>query len=46
MQKLNYIHENPVRAGMVWEPQHYRYSSAMDYYQQKTGMLPLVIFSK
>ncbi len=30
-QKLDYIHENPVKAGFVVEPQHYRYSSAIDY---------------
>ena len=30
-QKLNYIHNNPVLAGLVDEPQHYRYSSARDY---------------
>ncbi len=27
-QKINYIHENPVRAGIVTEPQFYKYSSA------------------
>ena len=27
-QKLNYIHNNPVRAGYVEEPQHWLYSSA------------------
>lgn len=30
-QKVNYIHENPVRAGCVYEPQHYIYSSASNY---------------
>jgi putative transposase len=30
-QKLLYIHDNPVRAGIVVEPQHYLYSSAIDY---------------
>jgi len=29
--KLNYIHENPVRAGWVEEPEHYLYSSARNY---------------
>jgi putative transposase len=29
--KLNYIHNNPVRAGLVKEPSHYTYSSACDY---------------
>jgi putative transposase len=27
-QKINYIHENPVRAGLVTEAQYYKYSSA------------------
>jgi REP element-mobilizing transposase RayT len=30
-QKINYIHNNPVKAGFVMEPQHWRYSSAIDY---------------
>lgn len=30
-QKLNYIHMNPVRAGLVAEPEDYLYSSAGDY---------------
>lgn len=30
-QKLDYIHNNPVRAGIVMEPQHYVYSSAVNY---------------
>lgn len=29
--KLDYIHENPVRAGLVAEPHHYLYSSASNY---------------
>jgi len=33
--KLNYIHQNPVRAGMVAEPEHYLYSSAIDYAGRK-----------
>ncbi len=31
MQRLNYLHENPVRAGFVTEPWHWKYSSAYDY---------------
>lgn len=27
-QKINYIHKNPVEAGIVIEPEHYRLSSA------------------
>jgi len=30
-QKLNYIHENPVRAGLIDHPEDYRYSSARNY---------------
>ncbi|WP_420579834.1 REP-associated tyrosine transposase [Reichenbachiella sp.] len=30
-EKLNYIHMNPVETGLVNEPEHYRYSSAVDY---------------
>lgn len=41
MQKLNYIHLNPVRAEYVAEPHHYLYSSAIDY-AGGTGMLPIV----
>jgi REP element-mobilizing transposase RayT len=29
-QKLYYIHMNPVRAGLVHQPEHWRYSSASD----------------
>ena len=29
--KLNYIHQNPVRAGLVLDPAHYKYSSASNY---------------
>jgi putative transposase len=32
---LNYIHENPVRAGLVTEAIYYPYSSAMDYADMK-----------
>ena len=41
-QRLNYLHENPVRAGLVRQPQDYVYSSAIDLYENKTGLLPLV----
>ncbi|MFC5284078.1 hypothetical protein [Pedobacter alpinus] len=40
-QKINYIHENPVRAGIVNEPQHYKYSSAFDYFEDETGLLAI-----
>lgn len=31
-QRLNYLHENPVRSGFVTEPQYWLYSSTIDYY--------------
>ncbi len=41
IQRLKYLHENPVRAGIVWLPQDYKYSSAIDYYCDKPGILPI-----
>jgi putative transposase len=42
-QKMNYIHNNPVEAGIVERPEHYIYSSAKDYfYTKKCGLLDLV----
>ena len=37
--KLNYIHENPVAAEFVQNPQDYLYSSARDYYCDEKGLL-------
>jgi len=34
-QKLDYIHQNPVKRGYVDQPEHWRYSSARDYLGQK-----------
>ncbi|WP_435529322.1 transposase [Moheibacter stercoris] len=31
LEKINYIHQNPVEAGIVYHPEEYRYSSAVDY---------------
>lgn len=39
-QKLDYIHNNPVRAGLVDRPEDWRYSSARDYLGQ-VGMLEI-----
>ena len=42
-QKINYIHNNPVEAGIVEKPEHYLYSSAKDYFQtKKCGLLDLI----
>ena len=40
-QKLDYIHENPIKAGIVNEAQHYKYSSGLDYYEDSQGLLPI-----
>ena len=42
--KLDYIHQNPVRAGIVEIASHYLYSSAIDYHTAKKGLLPLKKF--
>jgi len=40
-QRLNYLHENPVRSGLVWETWHYKYSSAIDYYTNENGLVSI-----
>ena len=43
VQKLNYIHNNPVEAGLVEKPEAYLYSSARNYkYGNSSGLLPVV----
>ena len=39
-QKLEYIHMNPVAAGFVLEPEHWTYSSALDFAGRK-GLIEL-----
>jgi REP element-mobilizing transposase RayT len=41
-QKLDYIHNNPVEAGWVEEPEHYLYSSARDYAGNK-GLIDILL---
>jgi len=48
--KLKYIHNNPVKAGLVTRPEEYRYSSARNYINGNhsiiwvnTGMLSVII---
>ena len=38
IQKIDYIHKNPVRRGYVEEAKHWRYSSALNY-EGKEGLL-------
>jgi len=40
-QRLDYLHQNPVRAGLVWEPWEYKYSSACDYMNNKKGLVEI-----
>ena len=40
-QKLNYMHENPVRAGIVCETWHYKYSRAINYCTNLKGKIDL-----
>lgn len=42
-QRLDYLHENPVRAGIVYEPQDYIYSSGVDYYTTRKGRIEVVL---
>ncbi len=40
IQKLDYIHQNPVKRGYVDEPVHWRYSSARNYAGNSGFFLP------
>ena len=41
-QKLSYLHNNPVEAGIVEKPEHYLYSSARDYhFEKQCGLLKI-----
>lgn len=44
-EKIRYIHMNPVEAGFVFRPEHYSYSSAVDYSGGR-GLLENVIVCK
>lgn len=41
-QKLEYLHNNPVDEGLVFKPEQYVYSSAIDYAGEK-GLLDIII---
>ena len=43
VQRLNYIHNNPVVAGFVCEPHHWKYSSAHDYSGGTQGLIDLIM---
>ena len=40
---LNYIHNNPVKAQLVSEPENYIYSSAVDYNEGGNGLVNVVL---
>jgi len=40
-QKIEYIHYNPVKKNLVEKPEDWKYSSAIDYYTDKKGMLEI-----
>jgi putative transposase len=42
IQKLEYIHTNPVAAGFVDNPEGWLYSSARDYYGTKKGIIDII----
>jgi REP element-mobilizing transposase RayT len=39
--KIEYIHTNPVRAGLVTAPEEWMYSSARDWSGQGRGIVPI-----
>ena len=43
-QKMDYIHNNPVEAGIVYEPQQYVLSSACDYFENRKGLVDICYF--
>lgn len=42
-QRLNYIHTNPVTAGIVLSPEHYLYSSAINYAGLPEKLLEVIL---
>ncbi|MEM1258655.1 MAG: transposase [Bacteroidota bacterium] len=44
-EKIDYVHQNPVEAGLVFNPEDYVYSSALDYSGEK-GLLDNVVVFK
>lgn len=40
--RLIYLHENPLRAGLVRYEQDYIYSSGIDYYSERNGLIEIV----
>jgi hypothetical protein len=45
LDKLNYLHNNPVKAGIVYPEEEYLLSAARVYYYGKGGLLPVEAFT-
>lgn len=43
MQKVNYIHNNPVKDGLVGQPEEYLYSSARIWQRKPLETEPLMM---
>ena len=43
MQKLNYIHQNPVKSGLVKNAEEYLYSSASNYAGHEENILDIIV---
>ena len=42
-QKVNYIHNNPVEAGLVLSPEDYLYSSAVNYAERPEKLIDVIL---
>jgi hypothetical protein len=42
-QKLDYIHNNPVKAGIVLSPEDYLYSSAVNYADLPEKLIDVIL---
>lgn len=40
-QRMDYMHENPVRAGYVHSPEEYVFGSGVDYYTNRKGLIEI-----
>jgi len=45
IQKITYMHDNPVKRGYVDSPEHWRYSSARNYLGL-TGLIPVMVYGR
>ncbi len=45
-EKLNYVHYHPVEEGLVFSPEDYVYSSAIDYSGEKVFWMELLLLNK